>query len=281
MSLLLTNPAISPASYRFIAGKVYAHSRIQLGGDKQALVTGRLGKRLRQLKLDSFEAYCALLDSKRGGAELGQLVDLIATNHTNFFREVEHLNFLRDHILPALVPGLVQSREPFRIWSAASSSGEEPYTMAIVLAEFARQHGAYQWLVEASDISTRVLARARAAIYPADHVKVPQPELLPRYFQKGGGEHEGYYRVKDSLRQSVKFHHLNLLQPQYPVAPDQHVIFCRNVMIYFDLATQQELVTKLIRQLAPGGHLIVGHSESLLGVKHPLKTLKPGIYQKV
>ena len=280
MSILLTNPEISPASYRFIAGKVYAHSRIQLGGDKQALVTGRLGKRLRQLNLDSFEAYCDFLNSDRGGEELGQLVDLISTNHTNFFREVEHLNFLRDHILPALVPNLVRNREPFRIWSAASSSGEEPYTMAIFLAEYARQHGDYRWLVEASDISTRILARAQAAIYPVDHVKVPQPDMLPRYFQKGSGDHAGYYRVKDALRQNVKFHHLNLLQPQYPVATNQHVIFCRNVMIYFDLNTQQELVTKLIRQLAPGGHLIVGHSESLLGVKHPLKTLKPGIYQK-
>lgn len=281
MPALAANPEISPETYRFIAERVYAHSRIRLGDDKQALVSGRLGKRLRELNLESFEEYCALLDSARGQVEMTQLTDLISTNHTNFFREVQHLDFLRDNILPALAPTLVRNRQPFRIWSAASSSGEEAYTMCIVLAEYALKHGAFQWQVEATDISTRILAKAKAGVYAADHVRVPEPELLPRYFQKGSGESEGFYRVKDSLRAQVEFHHVNLLQAQYPVAANQHVIFCRNVMIYFDTETQQELVSKLIRQLAPGGHLIVGHSESLLGVKHPLKTLKPGIYQKV
>ncbi len=280
MSLITVNPTLSAAEYQLIADKVYAHSRIRLGDDKQALVTGRLGKRLRELNLETFEEYCDLLESDRGAMEIGPLVDLISTNHTNFFREIQHLDFLRDKILPELMPLLVRKHEPFRIWSAASSSGEEPYTIAIVLSEFARKQGIYQWVVEASDISTRILAKAKAGVYAADHVKMPEPDLLPRYFQKGSGESEGFYRVKDSLRSQVKFHHLNLLQPQYPVAANQHVIFCRNVMIYFDTATQQELVDKLIRQLTPGGYFIVGHSESLLGVKHPLKTLKPGIYQK-
>ena len=280
MSMLVVNPPLGAGEYRQIADKVYAYSRIRLGDDKQALVTGRLAKRLRQLNLDSFEDYCRLLDADASQQELTQLIDLISTNHTNFFREIQHLDFLRDHILPALVPGLVRQHEPFRIWSAASSSGEEAYTMCIVLAEFARKHGVYAWAVEATDISTRILEKARAAVYPAEHVRVPEPDMLARYFQKGTGENEGFYRVKDCLRSQVKFHHTNLLQAQYPVAAHQHVIFCRNVMIYFDTKTQQELVEKLIRQLAPGGYLVVGHSESLLGVKHPLKTLKPGIYQK-
>lgn len=281
MSLIAANPTLSAAEYRLIADKVYAHSRIRLGDDKQALVTGRLGKRLRELNFESFEEYCDLLKSERCPAEMVQLVDLISTNHTNFFREIQHLNFLRDQVLPELTPGLIKNRQTFRIWSAASSSGEEAYTMCIVLAEFARKHRAFSWAVEATDISTRVLAKAKAAVYAADHVRVPEPDLLPRYFQKGTGESEGFYRVKDCLRSQVTFHHLNLLQPQYPVAANQHVIFCRNVMIYFDAETQQELVGKLIRQLAPGGYFVVGHSESLLGVKHSLKTLKPGIYQKV
>lgn len=280
MSSTPTNHGISTQAYQFIAEMVYEHSRIRLGADKQALVTGRLAKRLRALKLDSFEGYCELLQSAAGGEELGPLVDLISTNHTNFFREVQHLDFLRHQVLPELLPRLLKQRETFRVWSAACSSGEEPYTIAIVLAESARQHGYYDWQIEASDISSRILARAQNAIYGADRVKMPQPEWLSRYFQKGVGQHEGFYRVKNSLRETVKFHRLNLLQGKYPVAPDQHVIFCRNVMIYFDAATQQELVTKLIGQLAPGGYLIVGHSESLLGVKHSLKTIKPGIYRK-
>jgi chemotaxis protein methyltransferase CheR len=280
MPLIASNPVLGPEEYQLIADKVYAHSRIRLGSDKQALVTGRLAKRLRALGLESFAEYCELLDSAGGAEEMTQLTDLISTNHTNFFREVQHLDFLRDTILPALVPQLIRAHQPFRTWSAASSSGEEAYTMCIVLAEFARAHGTFLWQVEATDISTRILAKAKAGVYAADHVRVPTPDLLPRYFQKGSGESDGFYRVKDNLRAQVKFHHINLLQAQYPVAANQHVIFCRNVMIYFDTATQQELVSKLIRQLAPGGHLIVGHSESLLGVKHPLKTVATGIYQK-
>ena len=273
--------ALSPAAYQCIIGLVYEHSRIRLGADKQALVTGRLAKRLRALGLADYDAYCSLLKSPAGKEELGALVDALATNHTHFFREVEHLNYLRDHILPEfMLPQVGLAREPFRLWSAASSSGEEPYTLAIVLAEFVRTHGGMEWLIEGSDISTKVLAKAREAIYETEGVKVPHPDLLSRYFQQGTGENSGLYRVKEQLRRQVKFHHLNLLQPHYPVAPRQHVIFCRNVMIYFDTPTQQELVTKLIAHLVPGGYLIVGASESLLGVKHPLKSVQPAIYRK-
>lgn len=275
-----TLDSISPAAYRLIAERVYAHSRIHLGEDKQALVAGRLGKRLRQWGLDSFEAYCDFLDSDQGIQEIGVLVDLISTNHTHFFREIQHLDFLRDTILKQMLPGLILRREPFRFWSAACSSGEEPFTVAIVLSEYARNNGTFDWRIEASDISSRVLERAQQGIYPEERVRVPQPDILPRYFQKGTGTHEGFYRVKDSLRQGVKFHRMNLLQAMYPVAPVQHVIFCRNVMIYFDIPTQQELVAKLTALLPSGGYLIVGHSESLLGVKHTLKGIRPGIYLK-
>jgi len=271
---------ISREAYRFIAEKVYEHSRIRLGDDKQALVSGRLAKRLRHLHLDTYDAYCALLDSPRGAEEIGPLVDCISTNHTNFFREIEHLNFLRDEALKDWAPRLTRERETFKFWSAACSSGEEPYTVAIVLAEYARTHGALNWQIEASDISSRILAKAQAAVYEESRIALPQPDWLSRYFQKGLGDCAGHYRVKDLLTRQVKFHRLNLLQAQYPVQPNQHVIFCRNVMIYFDVPTQQELVTKLINQLAPGGYFVVGHSESLLGIKHPLQSLKPGIYRK-
>ena len=271
---------VSPAAYEFIVRLVYEHSRIRLGTDKQALVSGRLAKRLRALGLEDFEEYCDLLKSRDGHDELSSLVDAISTNHTHFFREIEHLNFLRDRMLPEFMPQVVKAREPFRLWCAASSSGEEPYSLAIVLAEFVRTHGGMEWQIEASDISHKILAKARDAIYDADRVQVPNPELLARYFQQGTGENAGLYRVKDQLRRQVKFHQLNLLQASYPVPPRQHVIFCRNVMIYFDGPTQQELVTKLVAHLVPGGYLVVGASESLLGVKHPLKSVSPAIYRK-
>ncbi len=279
MPLIATPAGLSPAAYEFIAGLVYEHSRIRLGPDKQALVTGRLSKRLRQLRLDSFDAYCAFLRSPQGDQEIEQLVDMMSTNHTHFFREAAHLDFLRDHILPEMTPRLAKGREPFRLWSAASSSGEEPYTIAIVLAEYARLRGGLDWRIEGSDISTRILATARAGIYPAERVKLPEPELLPRYFQRGSGANAGQYRVKDGLRNAVTFHHLNLLQPTYPVPRGQHVIFCRNVMIYFDQQTQQQLIAKLTHHLVPGGYLIVGHSESLMGVRHELKQIRPAVYR--
>lgn len=280
MSNLIEPQKISREAYRFIAEKVYDHSRIRLGDDKQALVSGRLAKRLRALNLDSYEAYCEFLETAKGTEEIGPLVDSISTNHTHFFREIEHINFLRDVALPEWFPKVTRNRETFKFWSAASSSGEEPYTIAIVLAEYARTHGQFNWQIEGTDISSRILAKAQAAIYEESRLKLPQPEWLQRYFQKGVGDYAGHYRVKDILLKQVKFHRLNLLQPQYPVAPNQHVIFCRNVMIYFDTPTQQELVLKLINQLIPGGYFIVGHSESLLGIKHPLKSVKPGIYRK-
>ena len=280
MSSLIEPKTISREAYHFIAAKVYEHSRIRLGDDKQALVSGRLAKRLRALNLDSFDMYCTFLESAKGAEEIGPLVDSISTNHTHFFREIEHINFLRDVALKEWFPQVTRNREVFKFWSAACSSGEEPYTIAIVLAEYARAHGVFNWQIEASDISSRILAKAQAAIYDESRLQLPQPEWLQRYFQKGAGNFAGQYRVKDALIKQVKFHRLNLLQAQYPVQPNQHVIFCRNVMIYFDTATQQELVLKLINQLTPGGYFVVGHSESLLGIKHPLKSVKPGIYRK-
>lgn len=280
MPSILEPQPISRESYRFIADKVYEHSRIRLGDDKQALVSGRLAKRLRALNLDSYEAYCDLLNSAKGTDEIGPLVDAISTNHTHFFREIEHLNFVRDEALKFWFPQVTRNRETFKFWSAACSSGEEPYTVAILLAEYARTHGVFNWQIEASDISSKILAKAQAAIYEESRIAMPQPEWLQRYFQKGTGDYAGHFRVKDLLTKQVKFHRLNLLQAQYPVQPNQHVIFCRNVMIYFDTPTQQELVLKLINQLAPGGFFVVGHSESLLGIKHPLKSVKPGVYRK-
>lgn len=148
---------LSHHAYAFIADKVYEPSRIRLGDDQQALVSGRRAKRLRHLPLDSYDASCAYRESTRGTEEIGQLVDCISTNHTHFFREIEQPNFLRDVTLPEWVPRLTRERATFKFWSAASSSGEEPYTVALVLAEYARVHGSLHWQIEGSDISSRIL----------------------------------------------------------------------------------------------------------------------------
>ena len=259
---------------------VYEHSRIKLGDDKQTLLSNRLRKRLLQLKISSYDEYCSLLKSPGAQDEIEHLVDLISTNHTRFYREPDHFTYLTEKILPTLITRLMSERSPLRIWSAASSSGEEPYTLAIVLSEFVRAHPALSWQIEATDISRSIVSKAERAIYRMDAVEPVPPELLKRYFQKGIGEYEGQCRVRPELKEKVCFGRVNLFQEEYPVAFNQHVIFCRNVMIYFDVQSREVAVNRLARHLAPGGYLIVGHSESLMGVKHGLVSVKQGIYQK-
>jgi chemotaxis protein methyltransferase CheR len=271
---------LSAEAYRTLAALVYQHSRIRLGPDKQPMLANRLRKRLRALGLVSYDDYCAVLRSGHGPDEIEHLVDLISTNHTRFFREPEHFTFLTGRMVPELLPRLAAEGSSLRVWSAAASSGEEAYTLAMVLAEFFREHASVNWQVEASDISRRMLDQAERGIYPLDTRHALPPELLRRYFQRGVGAHDGTCRVKAELRKRVRFQRLNLFQAEYPVQREQHVIFCRNVMIYFDPPSRAILVQKLTRQLAPGGFLVIGHSESLLGIRHELESVRQSIFRK-
>lgn len=271
---------LSDGAYRTLVLLVHEHSRIRLGSDKQPMLANRLARRLRTLGLDSYDAYCDLLQSGEGEDEIGHLVDLISTNHTRFFREPEHFTAITASILPEWVPRLQASQSALRVWSSACSSGEEPYSLAIVLSEYFRSHPAVEWQVDASDISRRMLEQAEDGIYSSERVEPASPELVRRYFQKGIGVRTGCCRVKDELRQRVHFHHLNLFQAVYPVGPAYHVIFCRNVMIYFDPPSRAIAVQRLTTHLAPGGYLIIGHSESLMGVRHDLEPVRHGIYRR-
>ncbi len=271
---------LSAEAYRTLTALVYQHSRIRLGPDKQSMLANRLRKRLHALGLTCYDDYCQVLHSDRGPDEIEQLVDLISTNHTRFFREPEHFTFLTDRVLPDLVTRLTAAGSPLRIWSAAASSGEEPYTLAIVLAEYFRAHPPVEWQIEASDISHRMLAHARMGIYPLDTWHELAPDLLRRYFQRGVGDRAGKCRIKAELRNRVRFHRLNLFEAEYPVPREQHVIFCRNVMIYFDPPSRAILVQKLTRHLAQGGFLVIGHSESLMGIRHDLESVRQSVFRK-
>lgn len=271
--------AINSTDYEFIRRLVYDHSRINLGHDKVELVCSRLRKRLRTLNLEGFAQYFDLLRSPAGEEEVTDLLDVISTNVTDFFREPLHFQFMRETALPDWCAA--RGRKPgdvFRVWSAACSSGEEPYTLAITLAEFFREHPGFNWHVTASDLSTRMLDRAREGVYRMERVKLPGPELLRRYFQRGTGKFDGHARVKPELRQQVTFQHQNLMEP-YPFNQKFDLIFCRNVMIYFDRKTQESLVPRLRNQLDPQGYLFVGHSESLIGIDKALKIIRPSIYR--
>ncbi|HEX2101827.1 MAG TPA: protein-glutamate O-methyltransferase [Candidatus Synoicihabitans sp.] len=266
--------------YQFIRDLVYQHSRINLGPDKRELVSARLAKRLRAMQVPSVGDYCALLRSPEGEDELGNLIDAISTNHTYFFREEGHFDALKQVILPELVRRREQERWPqLRVWSAACSSGEEPYSVAIFLSEYFKSAPGWPWQVEATDISRRVLTRAAQGVYPSDAVSRIDPRWVKTYFNVGYGPQDGNYRVRATVRDRVRFSHLNLLEGTPPFPQPFHIIFCRNVMIYFDRPTQQELVNRLRRLLVPGGFLMVGHSESLTNIEHDLKMIRPATYR--
>jgi len=273
-------PVLTPEAYRYVVDLVYQHSRIRLGEDKQALLANRLRHRLKELAISSYKNYCQLLDSVAGPEEIEHLVDLITTNHTKFFREPEHFSFLAKKALPALLPRHLKEGAPLKVWSAACSSGEEPYTLAIALSEAMRAYPSVPWEIFASDISRRMLDRAQQGIYRMEAVEPVPPDLLKRYFQEGVGARTGFCRVKAEVRSRVMFHRINLFQPEYPVPSRFQVIFCRNVMIYFDAASRATLVHRLSQHLAHGGYLIVGHSESLFGIRHSLESIQQGVYYK-
>jgi chemotaxis protein methyltransferase CheR len=265
--------------FEFIRGIVYEHSRINLGPDKRELVSARLGKRLRATNLTTVGEYCDLLKTATDGDELAHLIDAISTNHTFFFREIAHFDFLAEKLLPEMKARAAKERwTKFNVWSAACSSGEEPYSIAMLLDECLG--ATWPWRIECTDISNRILDKARAGIYREDTVGKLKPERVRNYFQRGYGPQEGNFRIKSTLSAPIGFQHLNLLEGEPPFREPFHVIFCRNVMIYFDRKTQEELVQKLTRYIVPGGYLFVGHSESLTGIKHGLQTVRPAIYRR-
>jgi len=244
---------------------------INLSSAKKALVSGRLAKRLIQYNLDSYGDYFKLLTASHNSAELQVAVDLLTTNETYFFREPKHFDFLRTQILAKHKPG-----NPFRVWSAACSSGEEPYSIAMVLADHL---GDSQWEVSASDISTRVLEKARSGHYPMDRTDGISREHLSRYCLKGVGVQENTLLMDKKLRSRVNFTQVNLNQ-SLPQLGGFDVIFLRNVMIYFDQETKRQIVQRMLPLLKQDGYLLIGHSETLNGVVDTLQMLAPSIYRK-
>ena len=271
--------ALSDIDYAFIRDLIYRETRINLGDSKRELVTARLGKRLRATGISSFKAYCKKLKDDPNAGELYHLIDAISTNHTFFFREINHFNFLQQRILPEFDSGQLGNGRELNFWSCACSTGEEPYSVSIILSEHFEKSPGKTWKLNCSDISTRVLNFASKGIYEHEKLKQVKPEWQRKYFQKGERQMVGYYRVHPRIQKQVNFQRINLFAPQYPWKEKFQVIFCRNVMIYFDRKTQEELVTRLAQHLEPGGYLLIGHAESLAGVNHPYDTVKPAIYQ--
>ena len=256
-----------------ISRLVYQISGIDLHEGKEELVKARLIKRLRHLKFHDFNQYLKHIANDKSGTEIGAMVDILTTNKTNFFRESEHLDFLKHEIIPGWVKG------PVRIWSAGCSSGEEPYTIAIVLLESIPDTATLDIKILATDISDRMMEKARQGLYDEESLAIMSRHLKHKYFQKTDTGSGYKYKVIPKIQSMVSFAKLNLME-HWPMKGPFDVIFCRNVMIYFESDVQQRVVAMLERHLAPGGYLFVSHSESLNSVQHGLKWIAPAAYRK-
>lgn len=253
---------------------VYARSGIVLKDDKATLVAGRLGRRLRELGIANPRDYLDYLESDRSGSELTHLLDAMSTNVTFFFREPDHFEFISQLHTRWAKAG----QRRFRYWCAASSSGEEPYTLAMTL--HALGGGGQDLRILATDISTAILERAISGAYEEKAVGDIPPQLLARYFQREQAGNETRYVVGDDLRRLLTFRHLNLTHLPFKLRGPLDLIMCRNVMIYFDQELRSRLVGEFARLLKPGGCLIISHSESLVGIESELKMVRPSLYIK-
>lgn len=248
---------------------------ISLGSHKRDLVVSRLNQRLRNLDLESFSDYLQYLENADSDEELVNMINRITTNKTDFFRENHHFEFLRDTVLPEIVK---ENSGKLRCWSAGCSSGQEPYSIAMILQDFFAGKPGWDYRILATDLDTNILRQAAGGMYNADQVEPIEEGRVKRYFDSKGA---GQYQVKPVLRKMVMFKKFNFMTPQYKMKARLDFIFCRNVMIYFDAKAKNEMVRKFAQVLKPKGYLFVGHSESLMMAKDIFENVGPTIYRKV
>lgn len=272
------NEQISNRNFKQLAAYIYETAGIKMPETKKTMLEGRLRRRMRALSLPSLDAYCDHVFHAGGlEAEAIHLLNAVTTNKTDFFREPGHFDYLQRVILPGYV---ASGMERIRVWSAACSTGPEPYTIAMVLDDFARHHGGPSYGILATDLDTEVLATARAGIYPAEAIDPVPPTLKRTYVAMSRDASRAEVRMVPALRSAIGFARLNLMDDHYPVGAPMQLIFCRNVLIYFDRATQQRVVSGLVDCLAPGGYLFLGHSESVAGHDLPLIQVANSVFRR-
>jgi chemotaxis protein methyltransferase CheR len=275
----MTTDALAARDYRRIADLVESRVGIRLPPSKRAMVEGRLRRRVRALELPGLDAYCRLLfDDGAINDELVPLIDAVTTNKTDFFREPQHFVYLQQHAVPELLADRASRR--LKVWSAGCSNGAEPYTLAMVLAELAPRLR-FQFAILGADICTEVLEQAAAAIFPAAMMDTVPPEMAARWVMRSRDPACRTVRIVPELRRMVRFMHLNLIDRSYPVDRDVDIIFCRNVLIYFDAANQRAVVERLAGHLRPGGFLFLGHSDCISGDEHAqLRPVAVTVFQR-
>ncbi|MGD0890687.1 MAG: protein-glutamate O-methyltransferase [Terracidiphilus sp.] len=271
---------ISGRNFTRLCELIHGKTGIRLGPEKRTMLEGRINRRLKSLELDSYDEYCEYLFGREGlKEELVHLIDVVTTNKTDFFREPGHFKYLVERALPELT-GHGDGGRPLLVWSAGCSTGEEPYTLAIVLSEYALTHPGFRFRILATDISTTVLAKAEMGVYSDDTVTPVLSALRRKYFMRSRDARSDRVRVVPELRRLVEFRRLNFMDDNFGVGEQADAIFCRNVIIYFDRPTQERILRKLAHHLVPRGYMFVGHSETLHDMDLPLTPVAPALYRR-
>jgi len=273
---------LSEKDFNRLSQFIYQECGIKMPPAKKTMLEARLQKRIKSLGIHSFRDYCDYLFSRQGiEQELVHMIDMVTTNKTDFFREPAHFEYMVQNVLPELAVKLKSHHRKLMIWSAGCSTGEEPYTMSMVLSHFAEQTPGFDFLILATDISTRVLDKAKMAVYEEEKV-IPVPiEMKRKYLLRSKDRSSRLVRVVPQLREKIRFRRLNFMNNDFGFREQMDIIFCRNVIIYFDRATQEKLLRKFCRHLNPNGLVFMGHSETLSGLDVPLEMIHPTIYRKL
>ncbi len=279
-----TRTGLSDDQFKRLASFIEGEIGIRMPDTKRIMLESRLQKRLRTLKMSTFEEYLEhVFSDHQRESELVHMIDAVTTNKTDFFREADHFDFVLHQALPRRYAeaGWGRSRRnPLRAWSTACSSGEEIYTLAMTFEEFKAQHSDFEYVILGTDLSSAMLERARSAIYPEERIE-PVPDAYRRkYLLRSKDRSKNTVRVKAELRNRVRLHRLNLMSDDFGIRNQFEIIFCRNVIIYFDRPNQSKLLHHLYQYLVPGGYLLLGHSETLAGLELPLHSVAPTVYQK-
>lgn len=274
-----TNDTLSTANFRRLAEFIHGYSGIKMPDSKKTMLEGRLRRRVRELNLPRLDAYCAHLFEQGGiEAEAIHLIDVVTTNKTDFFREPAHFDFLVNKALPGF---LKEGRRQVRIWSSACSIGAEPYTIAMLMEDFCRQHRGLDYSILATDLCTQVLSEALAGVFPAAMIEPVPLAMRQRHVMVPREKSKAVVRIAPHLRAKLSFARQNLMDAKYAAPRELDAIFCRNLLIYFDKPTQAAVLNRLCTHLRPGGYLFLGHSETIVGVDLPVRTVSGTVFQKV
>lgn len=278
----IMSAALSKNDFDRLSAFIRAECGIKLSEQKRIMLEARLRKRLRALGIESFGEYCDFLFSPEGlEQEKLHMIDVVTTNKTDFFREPKHFDYLTQHAIPELfrIHG-AGMRQGLSIWSAGCSTGEEPYTLAMVLTEYAQSQPGFRFSILATDISTRVLEKAFRAVYKEERVGLMPASMKKKFLMRSKERERGLVRVVPELRSCVEFRRLNFMDSNFGIDSSFDIIFCRNVIIYFDRPTQQKVLQTIYRHLKPGGYLFMGHSETLSSLSIPLASVGSMVYRK-